>query len=298
MENEKKKVRYYLKWLARQKKNEVINLTTHKTFDAFKHYLQKKQNLSMPCLHSTKLAQHQLLKRVFIKPHLTTLQIKQLHILTKKMSSPEDAKLLKQYTPETLDDCKWVSLQKIDYLDPKGKQREWEMTTRKTRSSGTKTDSDSVDGVGIIALLKHPNEPTKIVLQKQFRPPVGGVCIEMPAGLIDPKESVETTAIRELKEETGYSGKIVDKSPIIFNDPGFTNTNLCMVTIEVDMTLSENQHPVSQLEDGEFIQTFSVELDKFHDEMNSLFEKGYKLDARVQNIAQGLQLAKLYKDMK
>lgn len=252
----------------------------------------------MSCSRSIKQVQRQLFSWVLPKPQAAQLTKRPLHIVRKQMPSPEDAKLLKQYTPESLDDCKWVSLQKIDYIDPKGRQREWEMTTRKTRSTGTKTDSDSVDGVGIIALLKHPNEPTKIVLQKQFRPPVGGVCIEMPAGLIDPKESIETTAIRELKEETGYSGKIVDKSPIIFNDPGFTNTNLCMVTIEVDMTLQENKHPVAQLEDGEFIETFAVELDKFHDEMISLFENGYKLDARVQNIAQGLQLAKLYKDLK
>ena len=38
---------------------------------------------------------------------------------------------------------------------------------------------------------------------------MGKVCIEIPAGLLDPKESAETCAIRELKEETGYVGKAV-----------------------------------------------------------------------------------------
>jgi ADP-ribose pyrophosphatase len=46
------------------------------------------------------------------------------------------------------------------------------------------------------------------VLQKQFRPPVGKVCIEIPAGLLDAGESAATCAVRELKEETGYVGAV------------------------------------------------------------------------------------------
>ena len=48
-----------------------------------------------------------------------------------------------------------------------------------------------------------------IVLQKQFRPPVAKVCVEIPAGLLDPNESAAVCAVRELKEETGYEGQAV-----------------------------------------------------------------------------------------
>ena len=44
----------------------------------------------------------------------------------------------------------------------------------------------------------------EIILQKQFRPPVCKVTIEVPAGLVDAGESAEEAAVRELKEETGY----------------------------------------------------------------------------------------------
>lgn len=214
--------------------------------------------------------------------------------LLSKMSSqlkgrPEQAKLLTS-RPAKADECKWIGLEKLTYLDPNGNQREWDSAVRLTRSTG------NVDGIGILAILKYKDgTPDEILLQKQFRPPVEGVCIEMPAGLIDAGESIETAALRELKEETGYVGKITEQSPIIFNDPGFTNTNLSLVTVEVDMTAEENLNPVCNLEENEFIECFKVPLKEFPDKMIALDKEGYKLDARVQNVAQGIKLAQHYR---
>ena len=57
----------------------------------------------------------------------------------------------------------------------------------------------------------------------QYRPPVEAVCVEFPAGLIDEGETPEQAAVRELKEETGYEGKVCGISPILSNQPGMTN---------------------------------------------------------------------------
>ena len=43
-------------------------------------------------------------------------------------------------------------------------------------------------------------------MQKQFRPPIDKLVIEVPAGLVDEGETVEESAVRELREETGYVG--------------------------------------------------------------------------------------------
>ena len=39
----------------------------------------------------------------------------------------------------------------------------------------------------------------------------------MPAGLVDVGESAAESAVRELKEETGYVGVAAEISPIMFN---------------------------------------------------------------------------------
>lgn len=44
----------------------------------------------------------------------------------------------------------------------------------------------------------------RLVMERQFRHPIGRILLEFPAGKIDPGEVAFTTAQRELAEETGY----------------------------------------------------------------------------------------------
>lgn len=57
----------------------------------------------------------------------------------------------------------------------------------------------------------------EVILQKQYRPPIDKITIEVPAGLIDAGETAEEAAVRELKEETGYVGKVTESTPVMFN---------------------------------------------------------------------------------
>lgn len=116
----------------------------------------------------------------------------------------------------------WATVQltfadRSTYTDALGRTRTWESAERRTRPRNS-----PVDGVGIIAILEKADGP-EIILQRQFRPPIDQVCIELPAGLIDEGESVETCALRELREETGYVGNVVEGSasvsPLMFNGP-------------------------------------------------------------------------------
>ncbi|KAK1701184.1 NUDIX domain-containing protein [Colletotrichum godetiae] len=186
-------------------------------------------------------------------------------------------------------EARWIKLIKINYDDQNGNARTWESAERRTRPK-----NGEIDGVGIVAILEKPTGP-EIILQKQYRPPIDKVCIEVPAGLVDEGETAEQAAVRELKEETGYVGKASETTPIMFNDPGFCNTNLRMIHVTIDTSLPENQNPKAELEEGEFIEVFTVPLSNFWAECVRLGKEGYAIDARVGTIAEGIELAKKFK---
>ena len=64
-------------------------------------------------------------------------------------------------------------------------------------------------GAFIVAILKRTGQTPCVVLERQFRPSVGTDVIQLPAGLADRHESASAAAVRELYEETGYTGVVV-----------------------------------------------------------------------------------------
>jgi 8-oxo-dGTP pyrophosphatase MutT (NUDIX family) len=56
--------------------------------------------------------------------------------------------------------------------------------------------------VNVVAVTKDD----RLVLVRQFRPGLGAVHYELPAGVVDDRESIEAAGRRELREETGYGG--------------------------------------------------------------------------------------------
>ncbi|XP_043821183.1 ADP-sugar pyrophosphatase isoform X2 [Dromiciops gliroides] len=156
-------------------------------------------------------------------------------------------------TEELITEGKWVKLERTTYVDPTGKTRTWETVKRTTRKKGL-----SADGVAIIPVLQRTLHYECIVLVKQFRPPMGGYCLEFPAGLIDDNESPETAALRELEEETGYKGDVAECSPAVCMDPGLSNCTTHIVTVMINGDDAENVRPKPKLGDGEFVEVVSL----------------------------------------
>ncbi|KAK6513597.1 hypothetical protein TWF506_008034 [Arthrobotrys conoides] len=185
-------------------------------------------------------------------------------------------------------DAKWVELQKIDWKDQTGKPRIWEVAARKTRGSS------GIDAVAIAPILLHPSKPASTMVILQYRPPVGAVCVEFPAGLIDQGETPEAAAIRELKEETGYEGKVLSISPTIVSDPGMTTANMQLVVIGVELKEGDPE-PQQKLDDGEFIERVVVPLDELHDTLVDFEKNGHAVDARLYHWAAGVHFARTRK---
>ena len=167
-------------------------------------------------------------------------------------------------------ETKWLRLESLKYTDKTGKERNWDRVSRATTN-----ETVGIDAVAIFPIMKDQNNATSTVLVKQYRPPLDAYTIELPAGLIDANETPQEAAIRELKEETGYIGSIKDCTitgslPL---SPGLSDETVALVTVVIDMTLKENQHPVQSTEEGEDIELIKVPLtslkktlDELHDD--------------------------------
>lgn len=58
--------------------------------------------------------------------------------------------------------------------------------------------------VVVVPLLEGPDGQLRIVLERQYRYPVGQVMLELPAGKLEPGEDPWLCGQRELQEETGF----------------------------------------------------------------------------------------------
>lgn len=68
------------------------------------------------------------------------------------------------------------------------------------------TKRPNVPGIAVMLAL---TDDGMVPLVRQFRVPVGAVVWELPAGLCDRDEPLETTAVRELEEECGLTAERV-----------------------------------------------------------------------------------------
>jgi len=74
----------------------------------------------------------------------------------------------------------------------------------------------------------------KMILIDQPRVPLDCRCIELPAGLVgdtDPNATAETTAIKELEEETGFTGDRVERLGEFYASPGMLSESFTLVRV-------------------------------------------------------------------
>jgi ADP-ribose pyrophosphatase len=79
----------------------------------------------------------------------------------------------------------------------------------------------------VVPFLDDPAAPDpRVLLIRQFRHAADGFIWEVPAGRLDPGETPEDCARRELEEETGMRARAIERLTTIYTTPGFTDERI------------------------------------------------------------------------
>lgn len=93
------------------------------------------------------------------------------------------------------------------------------------------TRKNTPEGIMVYAVCR--DDPSKIVLVKQYRYPINDFIYEMPAGLIDAGEDAGVTAVREFLEETGMTLTLYEGGEPALRNPFYTTVGLTDESVSI-----------------------------------------------------------------
>ncbi len=170
---------------------------------------------------------------------------------------------------------RFLRIDELEFTDRRGMKRHWETAGR-------------VNSRGAAVIIAEIVPDGKLILVRQFRPPAWQYLVEFPAGLIDPGESPAATALRELREETGFEGEAVSVLPESASSPGMSSEKMTIVTMRVDGTRYRDGMPPNFQEENEDIETILVPKNELLPYLERAAAAGDGIDAKLLHYALGL----------
>ncbi len=164
----------------------------------------------------------------------------------------------------------FMSAVQITYRDAKGVVRTWEALERV--------------GIGGIVVMVGITPAGTVILEKQFRPPLGRDVIELPAGLVEPGEDMETAARRELIEETGWSAKQLE-----YLAEGPISTGASTESLRAYLCTGLEHVGKNGGDDNEIIEVIEVPLESAQEFLQDRQKQGVLVDLKVYGL---IELAK------
>lgn len=171
----------------------------------------------------------------------------------------------------TIAHDKWLNLMSREFIDRDGQEHSWSYVERTAKRSA-------------VVVIARTRDSNSLILIRQFRIPLAQWIYEFPAGLVDEAESLEMAALRELQEETGYTGEVISVSPAL---P--TSAGLCSEFIYLVKVLCNDEAGNHAREAAEAIELHLVE-DKPSDIQQFLSNaklEGTAVDAKLFSWLQG-----------
>ena len=150
----------------------------------------------------------------------------------------------------------------ITYRDAHGVVHTWEALERV-----------NVEGIVVMVAVTPAGN---VILEKQFRPPMGRDVIELPAGLVETGESMIVAAKRELIEETGWSAGKIE-----FLAEGPISTGASTETLRAYLCTELQHVGKSGGDDNEIIEVIEVPIRDVHEYLRTMQLNGTLVDLKV-----------------
>ena len=109
---------------------------------------------------------------------------------------------------------------------------------------------------GAVAVIAITDED-KMLMVEQYRKPLERSLIEIPAGKLEKGEEIESSAKRELGEETGYTCETLEHVISFYTSPGFSNE-----IVHIYRAKGLKKDSKLQLDEDEFVQLMEVTYDE------------------------------------
>lgn len=170
---------------------------------------------------------------------------------------------------------RFLLYQTITWRDAAGREREWESVER-------------AEDHGAVMTIPWLRPSDRLLLIRQYRPPAGGYVVEFPAGIVDAGEDPDVAAVRELREETGYTGRVTARTPPTFNTPGLSGETVWQVFMEVDEADPANADPAQALDETEMIEVLRVPRGDLAGFLDAEMRRGSAFDSKLAAYIQGL----------
>lgn len=123
--------------------------------------------------------------------------------------------------------------------------------------NGAAGKREIVNHPGAVAIIAMTAD-NKLIVVEQYRKALERSIIEIPAGKLEPGESPEHTALRELEEETGYGCNELTYLQTFATSPGFADE---VIHLFVARGLYKIEQPKSADED-EFVELMEISIEE------------------------------------